>query len=160
MTKTCDFCGEPMVRKQYGTRMESERAYQTRRFCNASCWGKMRGNRPLSKTMARKRSQSLYPAVPPCEECGATERVQRHHKDYQKPEDIRFLCQACHTRIEHEQGTWGPGPKTPKTCPICGIQFTHYTHTRNQTCSKECLSELGRRNAMKRWGKAGDPDPE
>lgn len=122
----------------------------------------------LTKHASRKRSQKLYPILPPCEECGSTERVQRHHDDYQKPEDVRFLCQSCHTKRDVARGTWGnylkkPGGKRTKpyrTCPICGKSFNHYTHTRNKTCSKECLSELGRRNAMKRWHpKSGELDP-
>jgi len=114
----------------------------------------------LTKHASRKRSQRLFPVIQPCEECGTTERVQRHHEDYEKPEEVRFLCQSCHTKRDMERGIWGNHLKknyratrfkTPRTCPICGRSFSNYTHSRVKTCSRACLSELGRRNAMKRW---------
>lgn len=35
----------------------------------------------------------------PCALCGATERVQGHHKDYAKPLDVIWLCAQCHHRV-------------------------------------------------------------
>lgn len=32
----------------------------------------------------------------PCEQCGSTEYIHRHHDDYNKPKVVRFLCAACH----------------------------------------------------------------
>ena len=114
----------------------------------------------LTKHASRTRSQLMYPVVPPCQECGCAERVQRHHDDYQRPEEVMFLCQNCHTKRDKVRGTWGNYRKinckatrfkTPKTCPICGTVFINYSHSRVKTCSRECLSEMGRRNAFKRW---------
>lgn len=34
-----------------------------------------------------------------CESCGA-ENAQRHHDDYERPLDVRWLCSSCHGR-EH-----------------------------------------------------------
>lgn len=39
----------------------------------------------------------------PCEQCGATERVQAHHDDYAKPLEVRWLCLPCHRQHHHEQ---------------------------------------------------------
>ena len=32
----------------------------------------------------------------PCDVCGATENVQAHHDDYDKPLDVRWLCMSHH----------------------------------------------------------------
>jgi hypothetical protein len=36
----------------------------------------------------------------PCEKCGTTRLVQKHHEDYSKPLAVRWLCQPHH-REEH-----------------------------------------------------------
>jgi hypothetical protein len=37
-----------------------------------------------------------------CEKCGATERLEAHHSDYEKPLDVVHLCRQCHEREHHE----------------------------------------------------------
>lgn len=37
----------------------------------------------------------------PCEFCDATERVEAHHRDYNKPYEVMWLCFACH-RAHHK----------------------------------------------------------
>lgn len=41
--------------------------------------------------------------------------------------------------------------KKTKLCKVCGTEFTPSHSKKHSTCSKKCLSEIGRRNAMKRW---------
>jgi hypothetical protein len=36
----------------------------------------------------------------PCEECGATEGVERHHEDYTKPLEVQWLCPTHHWERE------------------------------------------------------------
>lgn len=31
-----------------------------------------------------------------CEDCGTTEKLVRHHFDYNKPIEIMILCASCH----------------------------------------------------------------
>ena len=49
----------------------------------------------------RKRAERMYPDTKPCELCGS-ERSERHHRDANtannSPENIAFLCRACHMR--------------------------------------------------------------
>jgi hypothetical protein len=36
----------------------------------------------------------------PCEVCGATENIERHHEDYSKPLDVQWLCPTHHRERE------------------------------------------------------------
>ena len=105
----------------------------------------------LTKSAYRKQAQREYPILPPCQKCGSADRVQRHHPTLEDALCVEFLCQKCHTAEHQQSGSWGSGPKQVKVCVICGKEFTNYTHTRVKTCSRECLSDLGRINAFKRW---------
>lgn len=42
------------------------------------------------------RSKDLI--VQPCEICGSVE-VHKHHEDYSRPLDVRWLCVPCHSEI-------------------------------------------------------------
>src|SRR5271165_379880 len=84
-----------------------------------------------------------------CAQCGKTEKLQRHHPNYTST-DCVILCHSCHTEIHRKDGSWGF--KKQKNCLICGNLFTPNHSKNHNTCSRTCLSELGRRNAQKRWG--------
>lgn len=106
----------------------------------------------MKKNTVRKAAQRAISLIgKECIDCGSTKSLQRHHPDHDKALDVVILCQPCHVKAEQETGTWGSGPRTVKVCPICDAEFTNYSHIRVKTCSRGCLSELGRRNAMKRW---------
>jgi len=40
----------------------------------------------------------------PCEVCGATERIQKHHDDYSKPLEVRWLCIKHHAELTRKHG--------------------------------------------------------
>lgn len=50
----------------------------------------------LARNVTKKAIRGGGLAKQPCEECGATERVEVHHVDYTKPLEIRWLCKPCH----------------------------------------------------------------
>src|SRR3990167_9383846 len=104
----------------------------------------------LTKAASRKRAQRAYPTKPPCQKCGNPENVQRHHPNHEDALSVEFLCQSCHTTADQELGRWGSGNRKPKTCVVCGSVFTNYSHSRVKTCGRACLSEIGRRNSLKR----------
>ena len=37
-----------------------------------------------------------------CEQCGHVSKIYKHHPDYKKPEDVKFLCINCHKK-EHNR---------------------------------------------------------
>jgi hypothetical protein len=40
----------------------------------------------------------------PCETCGTEESVHRHHDDYLKPSEVRYLCAAHHKQWHRDNG--------------------------------------------------------
>lgn len=34
-----------------------------------------------------------------CEDCNISSATERHHKDYSKPLEVRFLCRNCHNKL-------------------------------------------------------------
>jgi hypothetical protein len=51
-----------------------------------------------------------------CEKCG-TEKAQKHHEDYSKPLEVRWLCKACHL-LEHG-GSTKPAENGHGNCARC-----------------------------------------
>ena len=99
------------------------------------------------KTGIWKAAQRAISATA-CEDCGSTRRLERHHHDYSKPLDVRVLCHRCHMR-EHARLNL---PRRMKRCAICPREFLPNHSKNHKTCSRECLSEIGRRNAAKALG--------
>jgi hypothetical protein len=52
-----------------------------------------------AKRSARIRAWWHIPIGEKCEKCGATERLDRHHNDYDKPLEIQTLCRTCHAQL-------------------------------------------------------------
>jgi len=108
----------------------------------------------MKKNTIRKRTQrKLSVEKKQCENCGSTINLQRHHEEYNESGKVALLCQNCHKNLHYLQGNWGRGLKKIKNCKICGKEFLPNHSKNHNTCSKTCLSELGKRNANKRWHK-------
>jgi hypothetical protein len=107
----------------------------------------------VTMSVLHKRAQRAYPKLNACVRCGSTLLLQRHHPNPDDALTVVILCQVCHAKEHVALGTWGRGEKKVKTCVVCGKDFSDYSHSRVKTCSPICLSELGRRNARKRWDK-------
>lgn len=66
------------------------------KYEHLKAWRKRNHEKSLAhgKVAKAKAKGLLIPT--PCEECGATERIQAHHEDYSKPLEVDWLCPACH----------------------------------------------------------------
>lgn len=105
----------------------------------------------------RKAAQRIYVATE-CKNCGSTKTLQRHHKDRNPlnnaPENIEILCRTCHKNEHLRDGTWGRGLVAPAICEICRSPFQPKRNRRKGRVlcgDPKCLSEIGRRAALKRW---------
>ncbi len=100
----CLECGQ-----QFFARSPSDARRRRPKFCSSTCSGLYR--RALIQTAhhVRRRTQHKYP-LQPCEVCGATVRVERHHRDNNPfndgPANIGFLCRfhhLLHHKLERQQ---------------------------------------------------------
>jgi hypothetical protein len=65
-------------------------------------WYEIKGDpNVLLKLHARAMARLAFPIIQPCEKCGSVVDVHRHHDDYSKPLDIRWLCEPHHFEL-HE----------------------------------------------------------
>lgn len=56
-----------------------------------------------ARTAARRAVEAgILKAPAVCESCGEPKKLQKHHADYSKPLDVRWLCQDCHTETHKE----------------------------------------------------------
>ncbi len=71
-----------------------------------------RDTRLRDDPVKRQARQKAYDNLErqPCERCGDAD-AQRHHDDYERPLDVRWLCSSCHG-IEHRK---------PNTAAWCGL---------------------------------------
>lgn len=103
----------------------------------------------MKKATVRKQSQRFVSlSGKGCEKCGASGYLNRHHVKMQR-KAIMILCVPCHVREHQKNGT--RRVKRPKSCAVCGKDFMPRHSKKHKTCSPNCLSELGRLNARKRW---------
>lgn len=105
--RKCEICGKEIIIYNY----EKEKGLG--RFCSTSCEGRWRkgdnaprwmGDNPIDPVnTGHHRAISMF-KIQPCEICGETKHVHRHHKDRNpmnnSRENISFLC-AKHHRREH-----------------------------------------------------------
>ncbi len=104
-----------------------------------------------TKWMARKRAQRDLPSLGgiTCENCKIEDAKERHHPDYANVDVYQVLCRPCHVEADKRDGH--RRTKQEKRCKVCGKMFIPNHSKKHTTCSRNCLSEIGRLNAMKRW---------
>lgn len=93
-----------------------------RKFCSKKCWinhpSKKRyiknhkeyytqyfkEYRKINKDKVNARNRAKFFSLDDkkCEDCG-NKAVDRHHEDYSKPLEIKFLCKKCHKKIHRRK---------------------------------------------------------
>jgi len=68
---------------------------RTRHNKNIKEWDK---KHPKIKKAHNKSRYIKIPKGKMCEECGKRLAVEKHHKDYDKPLEVVFLCLECHKK--------------------------------------------------------------
>ncbi len=84
----------------------SKKAYCLK--CHAAYMRVWRKSHPLNREQRRKANARCYAGVyarrgllkrKPCEVCGTWDNLERHHDDYSKPLEVRWLCRTHHLEV-------------------------------------------------------------
>lgn len=107
----CKECTKNDVHQHRKENIEKVRAYDRKRSKNKD---RMAASYQVTKAWreADRRRSAAHNAVAraiksgqlerlPCEQCGEPKSVG-HHDDYDKPLQVRWLCQPCHVRLHKE----------------------------------------------------------
>jgi hypothetical protein len=102
----------------------------------------MRAEKMTKETFARyilsknRRNGTLVPSRV-CVRCGEQKPTEGHHFDYDKPEEVIWLCRACHmiedgrmVRIHTKK------KQPPKQCKICKLLKKPLRHGRCHSCNE------------------------
>jgi hypothetical protein len=106
----CWQCGTPFWRKGNG-------AAQIHKFCSTDCATAFKTGKPnpgfitpTSDEAMRIRAQGLvnkrlklgwFTVPSDCMKCGEPKRLVSHHQDYQKPNEVHWICYGCHQLVHH-----------------------------------------------------------
>ena len=98
-TFTCKECFKKSLKLNYRPRNRKEYYHsQEYKAINAAKAKRYNERNPL-KVNARKLSLKI-PRKNKCEKCSNTKKLEKHHKDYNKPFELVTLCRSCHLK-EH-----------------------------------------------------------
>jgi hypothetical protein len=87
------------------------------RFCSPACTAEARRGKPVegfvtpeSEKAQRIRAngfvnmrlrRGFFEKPKACMKCGKVGRLDSHHTDYSKPEEVYWLCRSCHMTAHH-----------------------------------------------------------
>lgn len=121
LDKTCSHCGNPLVRKRYNGRLESNNNFQRRKYCDQACMSL--GLRKESPTRSAYQKRAKTYRKDACEMCGSADNLSVHHRNRDwrdnDPTNLETLCSSCHTSLHHEHGEIVP-KATLRPCRYCG----------------------------------------
>lgn len=101
--KYCQQCGTILTRKTFNGRLEDLGVFKRRKYCDTTCMANAFVSDAPCKGTLHQRARKFRGKR--CEFCGATTRLQAHHKDTNpqnnSPENIQTLCVSCHASYHH-----------------------------------------------------------
>ncbi len=132
--KTCEQCGNPLVRKMHGKQMEKLKDFQARRYCNRQC---------LGLSLGGKDRASVLPKT--CKHCGKplTRKRFNGRLESNRAFDRRVYCdQVCMTagmegtiKNLNPQNSRRQSAKTAKpSCEVCSRNDT-LLHVHHKDCN-------------------------
>ncbi len=95
----CRDCSRKNSKKHYLLNRHTEK-YKAIRFVNERAWRMRHPEKYSAQRKARRSKKQTIKAE--CENCGATEKLHRHHPDYSRPLYVITLCYICH-KEEHNR---------------------------------------------------------
>jgi hypothetical protein len=98
--KQCPTCGGERDRPGQAYCRKCHNAYKrrTRPTYQQLAPDEQRKSRVRAYANVNQRRGVLVPQ--PCERCGSTNPIQKHHPDYERPLTVVWLCRGCHA-AEH-----------------------------------------------------------
>ena len=81
---------------------------------------------------ALKRKELINPRI--CSKCGSSDKVCGHHKDYEKPLEVVWLCNSCHGKthpFKHSEKSKEMIRNSKK-----GVKFSQQHRTNMSLCRK------------------------
>jgi hypothetical protein len=83
--------------KRYHEKRKFDPEYQKSLRASIKRWADRNPEKKLAQNLANNAVRDgRLTRKTECEECGGDYRVQKHHDDYAKPLEVRWLCTTCH----------------------------------------------------------------
>lgn len=168
-TRTCLHCNKELIRKRRPLRIESNRDFYKRRFCDPICQRAYQKENPIEYRSNREElSRHYYNALAAkfkkesCETCGAKEELCVHHEDRDfknnDPSNLKTLCRPCHFKHHLNAGDIvQTGPQSP--CRICGKPFDKKAGSRGDLCNAHRLQMQRHGEIRLKRANAKEPKP-
>lgn len=117
------------------------------------------GDKRSTHLVERAIAKGLLIRPDKCQECNQSSEfkdgrpsIQAHHDDYNKPLDVRWLCQGCHHKWHQENTPVSFDPsiivvadteqsKKIGICEFCGEEFEK-KNSRQACCNRSCANSL------------------